>query len=277
MHATFYVNSALVGLPGRMTWGQLFDLAANGHEIGGHGVEHVQLTALSEGEAAREISDDRQALISHGFDTTDFAYPYGTYNKRIGSIVQRCGYRSARRSWGLSPIGLSPPDCNRWYPDVVERIPPEDRYAVRTIVPVRAWHTLGDIQSAVTRAERNGGGWVILVFHRICDGCDPVRGYSVSPSTFARLLDWLEGRADRGTHVLTVQDVISEKQRAAKHLAYCAASKKGQSADGEGKGSSADRLAPSLRVEARDAEEGGAIPRMRLSLFGFRGGSRRSA
>jgi peptidoglycan/xylan/chitin deacetylase (PgdA/CDA1 family) len=218
MHATFYVNSALVGLPGRMKWGQLFDLAANGHEIGGHGVEHVQLTALSEGEAAREISDDRQALISHGFDTTDFAYPYGTYNKRIGSIVQRCGYRSARRSWGLSPIGLSPPDCNRWYPDVVERIPPEDRYAVRTIVPVRAWHTLGDIQSAVTRAERNGGGWVILVFHRICDGCDPVRGYSVSPSTFARLLDWLEGRADRGTHVLTVQDVISEKQCAARGL-----------------------------------------------------------
>lgn len=213
MHATFYVNSGSVGLPGTMTWSQLSDLAADGNEIGGHSVDHVNLTTLSWGDTRRQISDDRQALISCGFNATDFAYPFGSYNTRVKSIVQRCGYRSARRSWGLCPIGQSPPNCDVWYPDVVERIPPVDRYAMRTIVGLRAWSVLSDIQSVVTRAETNGGGWVTLVFHHIFEGCHPDNEYSVSSSTFSRLLDWLDLRADLGTHVLKVQDVISETVR----------------------------------------------------------------
>jgi peptidoglycan/xylan/chitin deacetylase (PgdA/CDA1 family) len=210
MCATFYVNSGSVGGPGMMTWRQLADLTADGNEIGGHAVEHLNLTMLGSSEARRQISDDREALLSHGLNPMDFAYPSGAYNSSVKSIVQDCGYSSARRAWGLCPIGQAPPDCEVWYQDVVEGIPPDDRYAIRTIVSPRAWHTVSDLEGVVTRAETNGGGWVTLVFHHVGDGCDP-NGYFISPPLLARFLNWLASRADRGTRVLTVQDVISQR------------------------------------------------------------------
>jgi peptidoglycan/xylan/chitin deacetylase (PgdA/CDA1 family) len=53
-------------------------VAADGNEIGGHTIDHVKLTTVSASEARRQIGDDRQALIDHGFTVTDFAYPHGT-------------------------------------------------------------------------------------------------------------------------------------------------------------------------------------------------------
>jgi len=50
MRATFYVNSGLTtDQPGgwRMTWSQLRDLAADGHEITGHTLTHPDLTQLT--------------------------------------------------------------------------------------------------------------------------------------------------------------------------------------------------------------------------------------
>lgn len=213
MHGTFYVNSGRVGLPGMMTWSQLFDLAADGHEIGGHGVDHVELTTLNRRDARSQVSNDRQALISRGFDVSSFAYPSGSHNASVRSLVRECGYSSARRAWGLCPLGQSPPDCDAWYPDVVEQIPPVDRYAMRTTSGLRAWSTLSEIQSLVRRAEIDGGGWVMLVFHHIGEGSGPYHDYSVSLSLLGRFLGWLECRADDGTHVLTVQDIIRERGR----------------------------------------------------------------
>jgi peptidoglycan/xylan/chitin deacetylase (PgdA/CDA1 family) len=208
MHGTFYVNTGWIGTtPSYLTWSQLSDIAAGGNEVGGHTIYHVDLTQVDSAEATRQVCDDRQALISHGFNATSFAYPFGSYNTSAKSIVQGCGYSSARRSWGLCPIGQYPPNC---IADVAERIPPVDRYAMRTIASFRAWHTLADIQSVVTRAENNGGGWVTLVFHHLCEGCDPENGYSVSPAIFTPFLDWLQPRTSSGTFVRTVRDVISD-------------------------------------------------------------------
>jgi Bacterial Ig domain/Polysaccharide deacetylase/Chitobiase/beta-hexosaminidase C-terminal domain len=220
MHGTFYVNTGWIETtPSYLTWSQLSDLAAAGNEVGGHTIYHVDLTQVDSAEATRQVCDDRQALISHGFNATSFAYPFGSYNTSAKSIVQGCGYSSARRSWGLCPIGQYPPNCNSFYPDVAERIPPVDRYAMRTIVSFRAWHTLADIQSVVTRAENNGGGWVTLVFHHICEGCDPENGYSVSPAIFTPFLDWLQPRTSSGTFVRTVRDVISDTTPPASSIA----------------------------------------------------------
>jgi peptidoglycan/xylan/chitin deacetylase (PgdA/CDA1 family) len=211
MRATFYVNSGAIGMPGYMRWEQLFELAADGNEIGGHTIDHVKLTTVSASEARRQIGDDRQALIGHGFTVTDFAYPHGDYNTSVESIVQACGYSSARRAWGLSPIGQTRPNCDRWYPDVAERIPPVDPYAMRTIVGLRPWNTLVEVESVVTRAENNGGGWVTFVFHRIGNGRKGDDGYSVSVAVFSAFLEWLECRVERGTRVLTVRDVVSKR------------------------------------------------------------------
>jgi hypothetical protein len=100
-----------------------------------------------------------------------------------------------------------PPNCN----DVVaEPVPPRNNLAIAT-AGVRASHTLSDIKGAVTRAEDAGGGWVVLMFHHVCDGCDPADGYSVSPAIFSAFLDWLGPRSSGGTYVRTMADVIGDK------------------------------------------------------------------
>ena len=208
LHGTFYINSNNIGLsPSFLSWNQVADLAADGNEIAGHTLDHVDLTSVTSTEATRQICNDRQALISHGFAATDFAYPYGASNASVESIVRGCGYSSARRAWGLCNIGLMPPNCN----DVVaEPVPPRNVWEIAT-AGVRAYHTLSDIEGAVTRAEDAGGGWVVLLFHHVCDGCDPTGGYSVSPATFGALLDWLAPRSSSGTSVRTMSDVIGDK------------------------------------------------------------------
>src|SRR5699024_10234192 len=55
MKGTCYVNSGRLGFPGYLTGAQVQDLAADGNEIGGHTVNHSDLTTLSSDDALREI------------------------------------------------------------------------------------------------------------------------------------------------------------------------------------------------------------------------------
>jgi peptidoglycan/xylan/chitin deacetylase (PgdA/CDA1 family) len=201
MKGTFLVNSNTVGSPGRLTWGQLSQLRSAGNEIAGHTLDHVNLTAVSSSEARWQICEDRARLMNHGFAVTNFAYPSGVgwQDSTVRSIIQQCGYNSARRAWGL----ISEPCwwCTAW----AETIPPADPYGVLTAEPPIATTTLETIKSYITNAETHGGGWVILVFHDICDGCDQ---YSTPQSTLQGLLDWLEPRASDGTVVKTMNQVI---------------------------------------------------------------------
>lgn len=207
-HATFYVNSNTVGTSSSfLTWGDVSGLAADGNEIGGHTLDHVDLTSATTAEATRQVCDDRQAFVSRGFPGASFAYPFGASNSSVESIVQTCGYQAARRAWGLCSVGLMPPNCN----DVVaETVPPRNRWAIAA-ASVNASHTLSNIQGAVTRAEDAGGGWVVLMFHHVCDGCDPAGGLSVSPSILSAFLGWLTPRSSSGTYVRTMADVVTDR------------------------------------------------------------------
>jgi peptidoglycan/xylan/chitin deacetylase (PgdA/CDA1 family) len=199
MHGTFYANSGNVGTSPRfLGWSQLQELAAAGNEIGGHTLDHVDLTAVSPSEAERQVCQDRRVLMSHGLAVTNFAYPYGARNSSLYPILQGCGYDSARRSWGL----CSPAED---FCPVAETIPPGNIWDTRTHASVRSWTTVQDLQNAVTEAEASGGGWVTFVFHHVCDGCD---SYAIAEGTFEAFLHWLQPRSSRGTVVKTVQEVI---------------------------------------------------------------------
>lgn len=198
MHATFYVITGYVGVnSGNMTLPQLQALQAAGDEIGGHTVLHPDLTQVSAGEATREVCDSRDTLLGWGFPVTDFAYPYGSYNAAVESILQQCGYNSARSDSDIrSPYG-----CQTGCP-LAETIPPSDPYAFQAPQSIQDTWTLADIESLVTQAE-SVGGWQPIVFHHVCENaCDP---YSVTPETLSAFLAWLQTQP---VSVQTVAQVI---------------------------------------------------------------------
>jgi peptidoglycan/xylan/chitin deacetylase (PgdA/CDA1 family)/plastocyanin len=222
LHGTFFVNSNKVGASSSfMTWSQLSDLSGDGNEIGGHTLDHVNLTTVTTTEATRQVCDDRQALISHGFNVTDFDYPYGASNSTVESIVRGCGYSSARRAWGLCPVGQVPPNCpdgaGGQYP-IANTVPPQNIWEI-PVAGIHASHTLSDIEASVTNAESSGGGWVVFLIQHVCDGCDPTGGASVSPAILSAFLDWLAPRAGAGTYVRTMRDVVSDTTPPASSIA----------------------------------------------------------
>jgi peptidoglycan/xylan/chitin deacetylase (PgdA/CDA1 family) len=196
MAATFYVNSGLAGSSQfYMSWQQILDLANAGNEIGGHTVHHADLAQVSTETAHSEICQDRRNLIEHGglAPVTSFAYPRGAEPRTVAA-VRDCGYSNARGAGTLE--------------DWAESIPPQNPYRLRTFEGARGSTTLQDLQSHVIGAERHGGGWVVLVFHGVCDNLCTGE-YSISPELFSDFLDWLEPRSSRGTVVRTVGDVIA--------------------------------------------------------------------
>jgi len=194
MHATFYVNTGFIGDSEHLSWTQLGDLAIAGNEIAGHTVTHANIKKLKTGPARQEVCGDRVTLFQHGFQPVSFAYPFGSIDGGSEAIVAACGYNSGR--------GVSGVNDRRVF---AETVPPLDAYATRTPPNPKQGTTLATIESYVTAAEQNGGGWVQLVFHHLCDGCD---AYSITPETFGALLDWLAPRAASGTVVQTTAQVV---------------------------------------------------------------------
>src|SRR5262245_26220233 len=194
MHATYYVNSGPAGDSSHMTWTQLTDLAAAGNEIAGHTITHANLKKMKTADARQEVCGDRVALFNHGFAPTSFAYPCGSFDANTKLVVSACGYNSGR--------GVSGVDGRRVF---AETIPPADAYATRTPANVKSGTTLATIESYVTGAEQNGGGWVQIVIHHLCDHCD---AYSMTLADFTAFVEWLAARAGGGTVVRTTTEVI---------------------------------------------------------------------
>lgn len=205
VHATFYVNSGMVGSSRfYMGWQQIYQLANAGNEIGGATSHHVVLDRLSRRMAVAEVCGDRDRLIKEGLaPVTSFAYPTAVARPRT-SAVASCGYKSARTlSSGAGRRSGS--------------IPPRDPY----LLPVRASGvvdirtTVRDLQQIITTAEKGRGTqWVILVFHAICDSSCT----SQESTTFARFdqfVRWLDSQRSTGrVAVRTVGDVIAHGLRA---------------------------------------------------------------
>lgn len=86
--------------------------------------------------------------------------------------------------------------------------PPLDRWVLRTPHDIDTSTTLATMEGYVTQAETNGGGWVILVMHHVCDSCGS--DLVVSPGQLSAFLDWLQPRAANGTFAQTVGQVMGD-------------------------------------------------------------------
>ena len=189
LRATWYIPSGLVGQPGYMNWDQLRALADGGNEIGGHSLDHINVGDLHGAELKHQVCDDRSNLLEHGFDPLSFAYPYGGISDEAKTVVRECGYLDART------IASGP-----------ESLPAEDAYALRALPYVVTDTNFAKLQRYVTGTRQDAGGWVILVFHHVCEGCDY---FSVKPDVLARFLRWLgQEESMQRLQVPTVREVI---------------------------------------------------------------------
>ncbi|MCW2951944.1 MAG: hypothetical protein JWQ48_1114 [Conexibacter sp.] len=199
VHATFFANSGHVGQPGYVTWAQLTQMQTEGHEIGGHTVDHAMLTAVSAAEQQHQICDDRTTLLSHGLAVTDFAYPFGASNAGVQGVAAGCGYTSARTTGGTD------------YPDpccvYAETTPPRNAFALRAWEP-RFTTPLATFEDVIQRARDTGGGSVNIVLHDLCTGaCTGADDYTVDVATLDALLTWIAARPD--VQVRTAAQVLA--------------------------------------------------------------------
>jgi peptidoglycan/xylan/chitin deacetylase (PgdA/CDA1 family) len=221
---TFFINTGITGTDGSMTWDQITALSNAGNEIGGHTLNENNIKGCTDQQTCiNDVCQDRQNLVSHGFNPVDFAYPFGSYDANAESIVQGCGYTGARAAGG---IDVSSPGGGPVYS---ESIPSKNVLAVRTdynaptgnpanVPPLQ----LPDMQAAVNGAAANGGGWIIFTFHQVCDQTLDPSNYSscvadwgpVELSTLNALISWLQnagqaGDAPVGTVIKTMTQVLN--------------------------------------------------------------------
>ncbi|MFH1183682.1 MAG: polysaccharide deacetylase family protein [Chloroflexota bacterium] len=191
LRATWYIPSGLVGKPGYMTWDQLQALQADGHEIGGHSVDHINIDGLDAQALRHQVCDDRDALQGRGFEPVSFAYPFGGYDQAAVQMVRECGYASGRS------IGAGRED-----------IPPMDAFTLRAYPYIVSDTSFSKLQRYVSGMRKDGGGWMILIFHHVCDACDY---FAVRPDVLHRFIPWLaEQQAQGRIKVRTVGEIVLE-------------------------------------------------------------------
>jgi len=104
--ATFYVLTSCIG--GRSNWRnksrsfeimnaeELSELFGHGFEIGSHGCDHVDLTALASDEIEAQMAESKATLSSMiGVEVSTFAYPYGLFDTRAVKAARDAGYIAA--------------------------------------------------------------------------------------------------------------------------------------------------------------------------------------
>jgi len=196
MAGTFYVNTGYLDFPAYLTVDQLRAIARDRNEIGSASLFGNDLTAMPEAQARREVCDDRATLAQLGFQVTSFGYPRGAQNPSVKAVVQGCGFNSGRRYTGLYEDATSCSAC-----PVGETLPPTDDFRIRTPPESTA---VADLEAEVMRVEHAGGGWLPLVFTKVC--VCPGDEDAISPTDFETFVSWLGKRP--GTTVKTVDQVM---------------------------------------------------------------------
>ncbi len=72
-----------------LTWSQVEALADAGWDIAAHGMNHRDLTTLSDDEVEAEIVDSLAAIGQHVEATLGFSYPFGRLDERVQAIAAR--------------------------------------------------------------------------------------------------------------------------------------------------------------------------------------------
>ncbi|MBQ7516352.1 MAG: polysaccharide deacetylase family protein [Schwartzia sp.] len=97
--ATIFVVTSFLdqALPGYLTWAQAAEMEASGLiDIESHTVTHGSMTELSDEQLRYELAESKRDIEKRLGKQVEFiAYPTGTYNLHIASLVKEAGYKGA--------------------------------------------------------------------------------------------------------------------------------------------------------------------------------------
>ncbi|HEU4430094.1 MAG TPA: polysaccharide deacetylase family protein [Myxococcota bacterium] len=98
-----------------MSWSELAQLAAEGHELGSHSASHAILLRECAPDLAAETSGSRHALEAKlGVSVRSFCYPSGLYDDDARAAVAAAGYENATTTRsGVNRAGAPPFELRR--------------------------------------------------------------------------------------------------------------------------------------------------------------------
>jgi len=96
----FFITAGWIGSrAGYMSWSQLRELAALGHEVQAHGLTHALLTQCTPEQLATELRNSRQCLQDRlGLPVNAISMPGGRWNARVLEACAQEGYRTVYTS-----------------------------------------------------------------------------------------------------------------------------------------------------------------------------------
>jgi peptidoglycan/xylan/chitin deacetylase (PgdA/CDA1 family) len=215
LKGTFYIVDGFLNAPGWMKSQDVKNLYAAGNEIGGHTVNHPDLTTVSTTEDQRQICLDRQNLTNLiGAPVTDFAYPYAAANASVEQVAAGCGYNSARGLGDVKSRFCNPAsDC----PVYAESTTPADYFYTKALDEVESTWTLADLQNPIIAAGSHGGGWVQYTFHHICTpGSQYCSDPQMTPTLYRQFIQWLSAQVKATGSTVTVKTVAQVINKPAK-------------------------------------------------------------
>lgn len=99
--ATFFVLAGKLDQPGYLRRSQVRDMAADGFEIGSHGLHHVRWAATEDVALGIEVGRSKEILESiTGRPVLAAAAPFGSYDRRVLRALARSGYQRVFSSDG---------------------------------------------------------------------------------------------------------------------------------------------------------------------------------
>jgi peptidoglycan/xylan/chitin deacetylase (PgdA/CDA1 family) len=161
--ATFYINPASIETPGFMSANDLAALSSSGNEIGAHGYEHEDLTAINAAALDYQLHQGRDYLRQAGFSVSDLATPYGRSDPQVAWYARK--YFTTLRS---TETGVN----------TRQNFDPYN-LKVLYINDFTSPQTLSDM----LRQTKDNNGWLILVYHRIGNDLEQVQSLPVESST----------------------------------------------------------------------------------------------
>ena len=190
--------SATMFVCGAYPWGgiylntsQLHEMQANGWEIGARAYTHEHLAEFPMDSVVWQVNSVYDFLVKNNFSHESFAYPYGSCNAKIRSVV-RSKFHNIRGSADAHyPDGVDPTDLGYY--------------------PVYNNNTVSDICNRVNEARVNGEPLVIIGFHVILpDSAYVAPGARCKESTYRGFLDYLK---KNNLRACSIRDAIDELQK----------------------------------------------------------------